>query len=221
MFFLKKSGFRCFSPNRKSKCNHFDVLISASVFIFQVQNALFVYPMHRPHFHLPCHYLLWKSPFCGVYTISWRRQPPDCKYKHEIDLCALTVEQTSPLGTIHSVWKQECSIFINSPGFFSALKLYFALIILTLSGLFLCCSNADYPNVNIIYFAIHPFLGFCAARKKGPDAYYISWATVSKKHPDKQVAVLMWAPHGPDTPNLKLPSSSGVIRHCFPHQKGI
>lgn len=67
------------------------------------------------------------------------------------------------------------------------------------------------------YLAIHPFLGFCAARKKGPDPYCISWAIVSKEHPDKQVAALMWAPHGPDTPNLKLPSSPGIILYCFPH----
>lgn len=71
--------------------------------------------------------------------------------------------------------------------------------------IFMAQQSGDYPNVKVIYLAVHPLLGFCVVRKRGTDPYCISWPIVSNEYPDKQVGALMWAPRRPDSPNLRLP----------------
>lgn len=150
------------------------------------------------------------SPFRGVYAPRWRRRPPDCEYKHGIGLRTFTVwEEISILPESRRVLLILMLLFYNDVVLCSY-EIVFVQLIFTPRQ----CRMSECEGH---YLVIHPFLGFCAARKKGPDPYCISWAIVSKEHPDKQVAALMWAPHGPDTPNLKLPSSPGIIRYCFPH----
>lgn len=73
--------------------------------------------------------------------------------------------------------------------------------------IFMAQQSGDYPNVKVIYLVLHPLLAFCVVRKRATGPYYISWPIVSKEYPDKQVGALMWAPDGPDTPNLRLPGS--------------
>lgn len=82
-----------------------------------------------------------------------------------------------------------------------------------MSGLFLSCSVADFPKAKVIYLAIHPFLGFCAAR-----THIAFHELLSSERPDKQVAAPMRAPPGPDTANAKL--TGGQRATASPHQKG-
>ncbi len=60
--------------------------------------------------------------------------------------------------------------------------------------IFMAKQSGDHPKVKVIYLAVHPLLGFCAAREKGTGPYCISWPIVSNEYPDKQVGALMWAP---------------------------
>lgn len=150
------------------------------------------------------------SPFRGLYATRWRRRPPDCKYKQGTGLCTFTVcEEISILPESKHVLLILMLLFCHDVVLCSY-EIVFVQLIFTSQQ----CRMSECEGH---YLAIHPFRGFCAARKKGPDPYCISWAIVSKEHPDKQVAALMWAPHRPDTPNLKLPSSPGIILYCFPH----
>lgn len=155
---------------------------------------------------------LWKmEPVCSVYTAGWKTRPPDCKYKHGAGFFR-------PVHS-HSYLRRaiKVSILPKTRHFFSFILLLFVLhwscaLVLwrlgegSLHGLFLWHSKSGaYPNVKVIYLAVHPFLGFCVLRKRGTGPYCISWPIVSNEYPDKQVGALMWAPHGPDLPNLRLP----------------
>lgn len=48
-------------------------------------------------------------------------------------------------------------------------------------------------------------LALCGEKERHRPPYCISWPIVSNEYPDKQVGALMWAPRGPDSPNLRLP----------------
>lgn len=127
-------------------------------------------------------------------------------------LTAITVEQSkssrkypSCPWTRHVFFPMFCSRLFSIEVVlwsYESLEVVFAWFI------FMAQQSGDYPNAKVIYLAVHPLLGFCVVRKKGTGPYCISWPIVSNEYPDKQVGALMWAPRGPDSPNLSLPGPS-------------
>lgn len=156
---------------------------------------------------------LWKmQPVCSVYTAGWKTRPPDCKYKHGagfFQACTLSqLSQTSNqslLGNIHPAQNQTDFFFF----------------ILLLFALHWSCALVFWDYLCMVYFygtaiwrlskcQCHLSCSSSApslwvVRKRGTGAYCISWPIVSNEYPDKQVGALMWAPGGPDSPNLRLP----------------
>lgn len=156
------------------------------------------------------------EPFCSVYTAGWKTRPPDCKYKHGTGFFR-PVHSHSYHSRAIKVFEEISILSMNQTRFFFpmfcsrlfsievVLWSYESLEVVFAWFIFMAQQSGDYPNAKVIYLAVHPLLGFCVVRKKGTGPYCISWPIVSNEYPDKQVGALMWAPRGPDSPNLSLP----------------
>lgn len=123
-------------------------------------------------------------------------------------LTVITVEQSKSLRKYPSCPKPDTFFFSSLSSCLFSIEVvlwsYERLELLFAWFIFMALQSGDCPNVKVIYLAVHPLLAFWVARKKGSGPYCISWAIVSNEYPDKQVGALTWAPHGPDSPKLKL-----------------
>lgn len=119
---------------------------------------------------------LWKmEPFCSVYTAGWKTRPPDCKYKHGTGFFR-PVHSHSYHSRAIKVF-EEISILPKPDTFlFSSLCSclfcievvlcsYESLEIVFAWFIFMAQQSGDFPNVKVIYLAVHPLLGFCVVRR--------------------------------------------------------
>lgn len=153
--------------------DYFDSLTSAFDFIVKEQNALFVDMMHRPHFHLPGHFLYAVSCWFYFLTAHTIKLPVENEVLSmactrlvegdDLQIVITNTEQTfcsranKPSSKFSSCLKAGMfRFFINSPVFFRTEVVLcpdeIVFVWFNFEGVMktIHMCNADYPYVNVI-----------------------------------------------------------------------